>query len=167
MGHTRFERTGFLLGQRHRDRGCRRRRADKSRYRASWPKNQSQYGLWVMLAATGTPILTVRLQLGTTVSARAASTSASSRRRPSSCSPSVVQPTWLPKPGTLQHVGPPGAPPIDESRSDASPCIYGRSRCRFLIANPPFEPAAQEPGVQRSEVTLIVIALFSSQFELE
>ena len=54
MGHTRFEWTGFLLGQRRRDRRVPVAASRQIQIQGILGRAESQYGLWVMLTVTGT-----------------------------------------------------------------------------------------------------------------
>src|SRR5258708_208956 len=55
MGHTRLEWTGFLSGQRRGDRGVPVAASRQIQVQAIPANARSQYHLWVMLVATGTP----------------------------------------------------------------------------------------------------------------
>ena len=74
--------------------GYRWRRADKSRYRAFPAKAESQYGLWVMHTATGSPHSHSTPSTGITANGPAASTSA--RHYPSASNSSLPQTTLHP-----------------------------------------------------------------------
>jgi len=77
--------------------GYRWRRADKSRYRAFPAKAESQYGLWVMHTATGSPHSHSTPSTGITASAREVFTSASPCHWASNCSMPRLHPRQTPR----------------------------------------------------------------------